>query len=400
MRIGMILDKSFPPDPRVENEARVLLDAGHELFLFCLDYKGKTSKESYGGIEVRRYGSSSFEYRMSALAYTVPIYSIMLKGRIRRFLSENQIEVMHIHDMVIADAAIQANGALKLPVVLDLHENRPEIMAHYPHLQRFPGKYLVSIKKWKRKEVSFVRSCDQTIVVTDRAREELCERADVSEDKVVVMPNTVRPEFFSEAVFDDSIARKFKDHFCLLYLGDTGIRRGLLTAIEAVGILRGRIPDLKLIIVGANSTDALLKEKVRELGIQDLVSFEGWQNEALFPSYLVGADICISPLYKNPHHDTTLANKLFQYMGFSKPILASDVLAQADILRRSGSGLAHRAQDARDFAEKCLELYGNENLRDQMGQSGKRFLREEFNLTKVGRPLVDCYSKLEKQSVK
>jgi len=400
MRIGMILDKSFPPDPRVENEARVLLDAGHELFLFCLDFKGRTSSESYNGIEVRRYGSSSFEYRMSALAYTIPVYSMMLRGRIRRFLNENQIEVMHIHDMVIADAAIRANRSLKLPMVLDLHENRPEIMVHYPHLHRFPGKYLVSIKKWKKKEESFVRACDQTIVVTDQARKELIERAGVSESKIVVMPNTVRSEFFSQAVLDDAITEKLRDDFSLLYLGDTGIRRGLLTAIEGVGILKGRIPDLMLIIVGANSTDPVLKEKVRELGLQDHVSFEGWQNESLFPSYLVGADVCISPLYKNPHHDSTLANKLFQYMGFSKPILASDVLAQADMLRRSGSGLTHRAQDAEDFAERCLELYQNESLRNQMGESGKRFLREEFNLTKVGRSLVDCYSKLEKPASK
>ena len=400
MRIGMILDKSFPPDPRVENEARVLMDAGHELFLFCLDYKGRTSKESYEGIEVRRYGSSSFEYRMSALAYTVPVYAMMLKGRIRRFLRENQIDVMHVHDMVIADAARKANRPLKLPMVLDLHENRPEIMAHYPHLNKYPGKYIVSINKWKKKEASFARIYDQTIVVTDQARKELCERAGVPENKAIVMPNTVRPEFFNEAVIEDSISKKFSDHFCLLYLGDTGIRRGLLTAIEGIGLLRDRIPEAKLVIVGANTTDAVLQEKVGELGLEDYVSFEGWQNEDLFPSYLVGADICISPLYRNPHHDTTLANKLFQYMGFSKPILASDVLAQADILRRSGSGLTHRAEDAEDFAEKCMELYENESLRKQMGANGKQFVREEFNLSKVGEALVNCYSSLEKKGMK
>ena len=400
MRIGMILDKSFPPDPRVENEARVLMDAGHEVFLFCLDFKGRTSRDSYEGIEVRRYGSSSFEYRMSALAYTIPVYSMMLKGRIRRFLDENKIDAIHVHDMVVADAAMRANRWLKLPMVLDLHENRPEIMIHYPHLHKFPGKHLVSIKKWKKKEAAFVRSFDQTIVVTERAREELCERTGVPDSKVVVMPNTVRAEFFDEAVIDDTISKRFRDSFCLLYLGDTGIRRGLLTAIEGIGILKEHIPDLKLVIVGANSTDSLLKERVRDLGLEDHVSFEGWQNEALFPSYLVSADICISPLHKNPHHDTTLANKLFQYMGFSKPILASDVLAQADMLSSSGSGLTHRAGDPKDFAEKCLELFESEKQRNQMGENGERFVREEFNLSEVGRPLVSFYSKLEKQPVK
>jgi len=35
MRIGMILDKTFPPDPRVANEAVSLIEKGHEVFLFC-----------------------------------------------------------------------------------------------------------------------------------------------------------------------------------------------------------------------------------------------------------------------------------------------------------------------------------------------------------------------------
>lgn len=400
MRIGMILDKSFPPDPRVENEARVLLDAGHEVFLFCLDFNGGTSIESYEGIQVKRYGSSSFEYRMSALTYTVPVYTILLKGRIRRFLEDNQIEAMHVHDMVVAEAAIKANRSLSLPMILDLHENRPEIMAHYPHLNKFPGKYLVSIKKWRKKEASLVRDYDYTVVVTHQARKELCKRSGVPESQVVVMPNTVRSEFFTEAVIDSSVSGKFENHFCLLYLGDTGIRRGLLTAIEGVALLQHRIPEIKLVIVGTSTADIILRERVMELDLEPYVSFEGWQNEDLFPSYLAGADICISPLHKNPHHDTTLANKLFQYMGFGKPILASDVTAQIDILTRSGSGLTHRAQDEKDFAEKCLKLYENIDLRKQMGAMGERFVTEEFSLATVGRPLVSCYSKLEKKEVK
>jgi len=38
MRIGMILDKIFPPDPRVENEAVSLVENGFEVYLFCLKY--------------------------------------------------------------------------------------------------------------------------------------------------------------------------------------------------------------------------------------------------------------------------------------------------------------------------------------------------------------------------
>ena len=398
MRIGMILDKSFPPDPRVENEARLLMEDGHELYLFCLDFDGASNEEEIGGIQVRRYGSSNFEYRMSALAYTLPVYSWMLRGRIGRFLEENQIQAVHVHDMVVAEACLEANKRLKLPMVLDLHENRPEIMALYPHLQRFPGRNLVSIPKWKKKEEALARVFDRTVVVTEEAREDLVERSGVERSRVLVMPNTVSREFFTAARVDEELVGRFRENFVLLYLGDTGLRRGLLTAIEGLGLLKGRIPGLKLVIVGSNSTDEVLRSKVADLGLEDKVSFEGWQDEKMFPAYLTAADVCISPLLRNPHHDTTLANKLFQYMAFSKPILASDARAQDKVIQESSGGLVHRAGDAGDFAEKCLKLYEDKGKRRIYGQNGKRFLETEFSLERIGRPLLEYYRSLERTS--
>lgn len=398
MRIGMILDKSFPPDPRVENEARLLMEDGHELYLFCLDFDGASNEEEIGGIHVRRYGSSNFEYRMSALAYTLPVYAWLLRGRIGRFLEENQIQAVHVHDMVVAEACLEANKRLKLPMILDLHENRPEIMALYPHLQRFPGRNLVSIPKWKKKEEALARVFDRTVVVTEEAREDLVERSGVERSRVLVMPNTVSREFFTAARVDEELVGRFRENFVLLYLGDTGLRRGLLTAIEGLALLKGRIPGLKLVIVGSNSTDEVLRSKVADLGLEDMVSFEGWQDEKMFPSYLTAADVCISPLLRNPHHDTTLANKLFQYMAFSKPILASDVRAQDNMIQQSSSGLVHRSGDAGDFAEKCLKLYEDRGKRRILGQNGKRFLETEFSLERIGRPLLEYYRSLERTS--
>lgn len=398
MRIGMILDKSFPPDPRVENEARLLMEDGHELYLFCLDFDGASNEEEIGGIHVRRYGSSNFEYRMSALAYTLPVYAWLLRGRIGRFLEENQIQAVHVHDMVVAEACLEANKRLKLPMVLDLHENRPEIMALYPHLQRFPGRNLVSIPRWKKKEEALARVFDRTVVVTEEAREDLVERSGVERSRVLVMPNTVSREFFTAARVDEELVGRFRENFVLLYLGDTGLRRGLLTAIEGLALLKGRIPGLKLVIVGSNSTDEVLRSKVADLGLEDMVSFEGWQDEKMFPSYLTAADVCISPLLRNPHHDTTLANKLFQYMAFSKPILASDVRAQDNMIQQSSSGLVHRSGDAGDFAEKCLKLYEDRGKRRILGQNGKRFLETEFSLERIGRPLLEYYRSLERTS--
>ena len=55
------------------------------------------------------------------------------------------------------ECSLKINKKLNLPIVLDLHENRPEIMKFYHHLQKFPGKQLISTSKWKQKQ--FPRLC-------------------------------------------------------------------------------------------------------------------------------------------------------------------------------------------------------------------------------------------------
>ena len=81
MRIGMILDAVFPPDPRVENEAVSLVKAGHEVFLFCLKYADEKTSEIINGIKVKRYTSSQLEYKLSALAYTFPLYTFLMHNK-------------------------------------------------------------------------------------------------------------------------------------------------------------------------------------------------------------------------------------------------------------------------------------------------------------------------------
>ena len=87
MKIGMILDASFPPDPRVENEAVSLVNAGYEVFLFCLKYNQEKSSENINGIQVKRYHSNKIEYKLSALAYTIPTYTFLMKKKVHQFIS-------------------------------------------------------------------------------------------------------------------------------------------------------------------------------------------------------------------------------------------------------------------------------------------------------------------------
>jgi glycosyltransferase involved in cell wall biosynthesis len=395
MRIGMILDAAFPPDPRVENEAVSLIRAGHQVFLFCLHYGQQKPSEVINGIYVKRFLSNKLEYKLSALVYTVPIYTFLMMRKIHHFIKENKVEVLHAHDMRIAAAVFNVNKKFNLPVVLDLHENRPEIMKFYPHLTKFPGKYLISSKKWKKKEEEFILKATKVIVVTSEAKNEILERVPIDADKIIEVPNTVRESFYKNPKLLPEIMHQYANNFVLLYIGDTGIRRGLETAIRSIHSIKNKIDTVKLVIVGKNSSDTLLKKLVKDLQIAPYVEFCGWKDQSLFQSYIFSSAICISPLHRNLHHDTTYANKIFQYMSLAKPLLVSDAIAQRKLVEKVACGLVHKERDSEDFSNKIVALYKSKPLRIELGENGKKFVQKEFSWEQTSKKLINLYNNMQ-----
>ena len=390
----MILDDVFPPDPRVENEAITLINSGYEVFLFCLSNSNQNTNETINGIKIRRYCSCNLAYKLSALSYDLPFYKMIMKPKIRHFIKENAIDVLHIHDIRIAGAVFSSNKKHQLKIVLDLHDNIPDNMKFYPHLQKFPGKYIISPKKWKKKEKEFILKSDKIITVSPNFAKQILENNNLQPDKMVLVPNTVRQSFYKEAIYSEVIKKKYSNKFVVLYLGDTNIRRGLLTAIRASELLSKKIVNFKLVIVGINTTDHILIEEVKRLHLESYVDFEGWQDVSLFPSYIIASNVCISPLYRSIQHDVAYANKIFQYMSFGKPILVSNAIAQKEIVESAKSGLVHEEKNEEDFYSKVIELYQNKEKAEELGNNGKEFIEKKFSWEITSKALVKLYDEL------
>lgn len=396
MRIGMILDKPFPPDPRVENEAVTLIKHGHQVYLYCMDFiHDLTEYELINGIHVYRQRFSKTIFRLSALAYTLPLYHWYLRKSIRFFLLKHQIQAIHIHDMQVARSIFSLRKTLKLPTVLDLHENRPEIMRYYAHVKAFPGKLLIYPSIWKRFEFKYIKQADHVIVVTKEAGDYYQEKMPSTLNKYSIVPNTVRQEFYNEYQRDQSLIDKYKDNFTILYLGETGMRRGVLTAIESIQLLIEKIPNIKLVLVGNSRSDSLLKNYVSKHGLNDYVDLMGWQDFSLFPSFVLSCKVGISPIHKNLHHETTFANKLFQYMAFGKPVIVSDCKAQMNLVREYHCGLVFKDRDAEDLSKQILNLYQDNILYKELSQNAKKAIELHLNWEKQAESLLEIYDHLK-----
>jgi glycosyltransferase involved in cell wall biosynthesis len=392
-KIGMILDAPFPPDYRVEKEAITLVQQGHEVFLFCLNYKGGGQVEMYKGFSLAHYPTDSLTYKFSALAYTVPIYRWIMQRKIRHFLKKFQPEIVHVHDMVVAEAAFRVARSLNKKIVLDLHENRPESMREYRHLSRFPGKIMIDLSAWEKKQLELVNRADKVIVVTSLAKEDLLKESTKGAADIIVLPNTSALDF-SEQPLREDILQRMKNSFNLLYVGDTSLRRGTDDAIRATALLKTKIPNIRLWLIGTSSSDDYLKSLTQELSIKEIVHFEGWQPQHLFNSYMAGAHVCLSPLKKNRHHDTTFANKLFQYMSLQKAVVVSDCIAQAKVVSTEKCGLIYPAGNIEALCECIIELHHNPTLRDSFGKNARAAVEERWNWEKTSETLIQMYREL------
>ena len=393
MRIGMLLDKPFPPDPRVGNEARSLVEAGHEVHLLCIRLSpAESATEDWHGVRVHRILLGRFFYKKaSALCLNVPLYFQKFRSELRRFVDETKVEVIHVHDLPLLKVGLEAGTERGLPVVSDLHENWPAAVANYDYARRIPGRFMISPERWRAYERRYLPQAARVIVVVEEAAERL-RLFGIPSERVSVVSNTVHVDEFEGFPRDASIEARGKSAFTIAYLGGFDRHRGLETAVRALDRLRDW-KDLRLLLVGDGATRPALEAEVRARGLSDVVEFAGWQPFRLFPSFVSGASVCLIPHLKSEHTDTTIPHKLFHYMLLEKPVVATDCRPLARIIERTGSGRVYPSGDDAALA-KTIEGLRSPELRAALGASGRSAVLNEYRWDKTAVTLLHVYEQL------
>ncbi len=397
MNIGMILDNEFTGDMRVENEVFSLSEAGFNVYVLCFNHGGKPNKENFHGAQIIRLDISIFrKNKMKGFANTmVDFYTWYWAKKIKKFVEECKIDVLHVHDLYLLGGAFRANKKLakKLKIVGDLHENYASALKYYKFSNSFPGKYIISIPKWEKTEVKWTNEADHIITVIEEAKNRYIELG-VPDKNITVVSNYVNSDFFLSAYTDGDMRNKFDDKFVLSYIGGLDTHRGLEAVIKSLLIIKQKIPNAILVIVGAGRNESDLVELAATLGVTDMVSFEGWQDSKKLPLYCEISDICLIPHLKTEHTDNTIPHKLFQYMLLGKAIITSDCVPLSRILKETKSGLTFVSNDEHNLAEKIIQLYNDSALIKEMGENGKKAVENKYNWNNTAVSLINLYKTL------
>ncbi|TVR76794.1 MAG: glycosyltransferase family 1 protein [Saprospirales bacterium] len=395
LNIAMILDNEFTGDMRVENEVIALQEAGHQVFVLCLNHGNKPPEEDFHGAKIIRLPLSKWRTKkMRALVNSFfDPYTLFWKKELIKLFKVYQIDAIHAHDLYLVGAALKARRSNKrqIRVVADLHENYPHALKNYKFTNKFPGKYIISIKKWEKTEIEWLNEVDHIITVIEEAVDRYTSLG-INPKKIHVVPNYVNAAEFLDKTGLPEIKEPNTAEPTALYIGGFDLHRGLESVVRALPAINKEFPNFKLTLVGTGSNEEDLKQLAAELGVTQKIEFMGWRKPAELPGLIKKATLCLIPHLKSIHTDHTIPHKLFHYMIMGKPVLVSNCKPLERIVKETGAGEVFQSNNPSDFAEKVQKLLGNTQRLKSMGEKGQKAVLKTYNWEDGKAQLLNLYN--------
>lgn len=396
MNIAMLLDNEFTADPRVNNEAMMLAQAGHQVHIICLNHGKQKAFEQKGNVYIHRfYIPEKIKKIIFLLQFVFPLFQWFWFLNGRKIIRRYHIGAIHAHDLYMVRPALMLKRFLHLPVILDLHENYPAALDAYTWTHRFPARWIYKAQYWNNLEYKFLSGVDAIIVLSRTYKNFLRIRyPQLNEEKFLIYPNVpVLQEFEKYEPYNHNY-EFMKEGFWMVYFGVIGKRRGIMDVLKALRRINN--PAIHLLLVGPvdkHDKKEFSAELVPFIQSKQVVYYQ-WKDTSELPSMLHYAHLALSPLVKNPQHESGVANKVFQYMLLGKALLVSDCQPQVDIIEECKCGLLFHASDVDDLAEKIIWAFRNQEKLSEMGARGRSAVLEKYNSDFQYKPILNYYHKI------
>jgi glycosyltransferase involved in cell wall biosynthesis len=215
--------------------------------------------------------------------------------------------------------------------------------------------------------------------VSNYVRQKLAE-AGVLPYGARVIYNGIDPQPFLQVAERQSRAHDAKR---LVYVGGLVTHKGVLTAIEALGLLqrKGQAEGLHLTVVGGGHPDyeARLERRVQELALNERVTFRGRVPRDEVAGILAHHDVFLfTSLYEEP-----IARSVMEAMAAGLAVVATPVGGQREMLEDGQNALVFPPGDAPALAQCILQLRRRPDLRARLAESGHRIVLERFTLDRM-----------------
>lgn len=301
-----------------------------------------------------------------------------LEQRIEDVLAQEQPDILHAHSPSLnGAAALRVARRHRIPLVYECRAFWEDAAVDHGTAREGGLRYRLT----RAHETRVFRAADAVTCICEGLRADIIGRG-VDPDRVTVIPNAVDVgAFTAERRRDETLAARLgvADAPVIGFIGSFYAYEGLALALEAVLLLRARMPRLRLLLVGGGPQEANLHEQASRLGLGDAVVFAGRVPHGEVGRYYDLVDAFVYP--RLPMRLTELVTPLkpLEAMAQGSLVVASDVGGHRELIRDGATGVLFRAGDAAALADAVSGLFGAQGRWPALRDAGRRFVEQERN---------------------
>lgn len=331
----------------LRREAEALRDCGHLVDVICLREGAGPPTEVVDGVRLlripleRKKGSVLryiFDYLSFFVLVSFRVTSLHLRHRYRA------IQVNTMPDFLVFSTVVCR--LLGAKIVLFMKEPSPEL-----GWTLYRSRLLKAVLRLV--EQVALKYAHVVITVTSDLKDTYRQRGAKAE-KIHVVLNGPDPRHLLPLA--EGAEGPEAGYFTILCHGAVEERYGHDTILEAVKIAGPSIPNLRVIILGTGSYADSLTRLIAELDLESCVEYRGWVPDEEVAKALKGTDIGIVAQKSSPYSNLVHTNKMYEYMIFGKPVIASR-LKSVESYFDSESLRFFEPADPRSLAEAIEDLY-------------------------------------------
>lgn len=222
---------------------------------------------------------------------------------------------------------------------------------------------------------------DAGLVVTlGKAMKANIVAAGIPEEKVIIAPNAVGGDFLAEP----SGAARARRELGLVehgqYIGTVSslvAYEGIEDLISAFVLLAPEFPDLRLLIVGDGSAMPFLQGLAMRSGFAERITFTGRVPRSQAAQYHRTLDVFVVPRKDLEVTRAVTPLKPVEALASSRPVVASDLPALAEIVRDNETGLLAAAGDPASFADAIRSVLEDPERAARLGAAGREWVLRE-----------------------
>ena len=251
-----------------------------------------------------------------------------------------------------------------------------------------PAKLKYPPGRWVNKFVNEYYS-DHIIAVSPAAAENLTD-AGISPKNITVMMNGVTPVVRKEEAECAELRERWgiqKGEFVLGILARIEPYKGHMHILEAVKSLTDQGRQLRLLVAGIGDFEAELKEKTRELGLEDRVVYLGFQTD-------VAAVLSVLDLQLNASYGTeTSSLSILEGLSMGLPAVVSTYGGNPWLIDDEQDGLLFENRNSADLARCIARLMDEPDTLERMKQRAVEIFSQRFTAEIFAQNIENVYYK-------